>query len=111
MKTTGKPVDVLDVLKKLPAESYVWDVSRAGVSLVRRGVRGHYPREPLPAELAHVKAKGDYKALHEAGRAFVAEMNRRAGVTPAQALAMEIGSMFGWEVPGADPDQHAGREG
>lgn len=104
MKT--KPVDVLAVLKKLPAESYVWDVVRPGVSLVRRGVKGHYPREPLPAELAHIKAKGNYAVLHDAGRAFVAELNTRAGVTPAQAEAMQIGSMFGWEVPGADPDNH-----
>lgn len=102
----SKRVDVLDVLKKLPAESYVWDVVRPGVSLVRRGVKGHYPQEPMPAELRHIKAKGDYAALHEAGRVFVAEMNKRAGVTPEQAEAMQIGSMFGWEVPGADPDMH-----
>ena len=103
---TAAPVDVLDVLAKLPAESYIWDVVRPGVSLIRRGVRGHYPLSTLPAELAHIKAKGDYPKLHEAGRAFVDDMNTRAGVTPAQAQAMQIGSMFGWEVPGADPDRH-----
>jgi hypothetical protein len=26
------------------------------------------------------------------------------GVTPNQRAAMEMGSMFGWESPGADPD-------
>ena len=31
------------------------------------------------------------------------ESNRALGVTDAQRQAMEIGSMFGWEVPGADP--------
>lgn len=105
----AKSVDVLEVLKKLPAESYVWDVSTPGVSLVKRGVRGHYPLS-MPGELAHIKAKGDYKKLHDAGRAFVDEMNKRAGVTPAQALAMQIGSMFGWEVPGANPDMHSKAE-
>ena len=29
--------------------------------------------------------------------------NERLGVTPAQRLAMETGSMHGWDVPGADP--------
>ena len=101
-----KTVDVLEVLKKLPAESYTWDVVRPGVSIIRRGVSGHYPREPLPAELQHIKANGDYTALHEAGRAYVTEMNKRARVTPEQAQAMEMGSMFGWEVPGANPDNY-----
>lgn len=101
-----KQVDVVEVLKKLPIESYIWDVVRPGISVVKRGVSGHYPQEPMPAELRHIKAKGDYAALHKAGRAFVAQMNQRNGVTPQQAEAMEIGSMFGWEIPGADPDNH-----
>ena len=98
--------DVLAVLQKLPPECWAWDVSRPGISLIRRGVMGHYPREPLPPELAHLKAKGDYPKLHDAGRAYVAELNRTQGITHEQELAMEIGSMFGWEVPGADPDNH-----
>ena len=32
--------------------------------------------------------------------------NGRLGVTPAQRRAMEVGSMFGWDVPGADPAQY-----
>ena len=33
-------------------------------------------------------------------------LNERMGVTPAQRLAMEIGSMAGWDVPGADPKNY-----
>ena len=29
--------------------------------------------------------------------------NAANGITAAQVLAMQIGSMFGWDVPGADP--------
>lgn len=36
----------------------------------------------------------------------VAEFNKRLGVTPAQRDAMEVGSMFGWDVPGADPKKY-----
>ncbi len=32
------------------------------------------------------------------------------GITPAQQEAMLVGSMFGWDVPGADPD-HYDKEG
>lgn len=32
--------------------------------------------------------------------------NERLGVTPEQRLAMEIGSMHGWDCPGADPKNY-----
>jgi hypothetical protein len=34
---------------------------------------------------------------------IVAELNAAKGVTPAVALAMLAGSMFGWHVPAAEP--------
>jgi hypothetical protein len=37
-------------------------------------------------------------------RLDVEGFNARHGVTDIQREAMEIGSCFGWEVPGADPD-------
>ena len=37
---------------------------------------------------------------------LVDELNGNLGVTPAQRQAMEIGSMAGWAVPGADPSSY-----
>ena len=34
--------------------------------------------------------------------------NERLGVTPEQRQAMEVGSMSGWDVPGADPANYGG---
>lgn len=36
-----------------------------------------------------------------------ATLNKALGVTYAQAEAMFIGSIFGWDVEGAHPDMHA----
>jgi len=36
----------------------------------------------------------------------VEEFNRKSGVTPAQVEAMLVGSMFGFDAPGADPDNY-----
>jgi hypothetical protein len=36
----------------------------------------------------------------------VLEMNRELGVTRQQMEAMKVGSMFGWDVPGADPKSY-----
>lgn len=34
------------------------------------------------------------------------EMNAHWGNTLEQAMAMEIGALFGWDVPGANPEYH-----
>ena len=34
------------------------------------------------------------------------KFNEVTGVTPAQCEAMVAGSMFGWDVPGANPDNY-----
>jgi hypothetical protein len=51
--------------------------------IIKRGESGYYPAQP--------DSNPD-------------DFNKFYGVTPAQVAAMEIGSMCGWEVPGANPD-------
>lgn len=57
------------------------------VILIKRGESGYYPY-----------FDGTFKGEDEAKR-----LNDEIEVTPAQAEAMFVGSMFGWYVPGADP--------
>ena len=60
---------------------------------IRRGETGYYPSE---------WETGDKERnVEEADR-----LNEKLGVTPAQRMAMEIGSMAGWDVPGADPKNY-----
>jgi hypothetical protein len=69
------------------------------IGLIKRGETGYY--------------QCDYdsdRASNETARAMADHINARLGVTEAQALAMAIGSMCGWDVPGADPDRHAGAD-
>ena len=60
---------------------------------IKRGETGYYPAagSSLDKE-ANIEAADSY--------------NERLGVTPAQRQAMEVGSMFGWDVPGADPTSY-----
>ena len=51
--------------------------------LIKRGETGFYPSDFDPDEF-----------------------NESRGITPAQVAAMEMGSMFGWHVPGAKPEAH-----
>ena len=39
-------------------------------------------------------------------RELVDDLNRKIGITKAQAEAMKAGSMFGWKVPAADPKNY-----
>ena len=52
-------------------------------------------------------AESEYIPIRKQGNPRASnEMNRELGVTPAQAKAMQVGSMFGWNVPGADPKSY-----
>lgn len=66
----------------LPAFAYAEHPATGETIVVKRGKSGYYP--------ANRPGRPD-------------ELNARLGVTPAQAEAMLTGSIFGWDVPGADP--------
>ena len=57
---------------------------------IKRGESGYYPSNWNTPDREHNRQIAD-------------EQNQRLGVTPAQKEAMMCGSMFGWNVPGADP--------
>ena len=60
---------------------------------IRRGESGYYPSEWDTEDKERNVELAD-------------ELNEKLGVTPAQRQAMEIGSMAGWDVPGADPKNY-----
>ena len=60
---------------------------------IKRGESGYYPSK---------WDTGDKERNVE----MADKLNENLGVTPAQRQAMEIGSMAGWEVPGADPKNY-----
>ena len=85
--------DLATTLQKLPEYCYtVQPYDKRWVISIRRG-------EPGYTDLS--KHKTPEEASAEAKRA-----NMALGITPAQVEAMTIGSAFGWDVPGADPDRY-----
>ncbi len=60
---------------------------------IKRGETGYYPSK---------WDTGDKERNVE----LADELNENLGVTPIQRQAMEVGSMAGWDVPGADPAKY-----
>ena len=60
---------------------------------IKRGESGYYPSDWSTDDPAQNRELADYN-------------NNRLGVTQAQRLAMECGSMHGWDVPGANPKNY-----
>ena len=60
---------------------------------IKRGERGYYPSDWETGDPVKNRELADYN-------------NGRLGVTKAQEEAMRMGSMCGWDCPGADPRSH-----
>ena len=75
---------VRELAKKLPESCATVDRVTGGTIIIRFGEAGFHNSPTVDAE----------------------QYNQDRGITPAQVSAMECGSMFGWEVPGADPDKY-----
>ena len=77
----------------LPEKCFSTLMTTGQLICIKRGDTGYYPSE---------WDTGDKERNVE----LADDLNKKLGVTPAQRQAMEIGSMAGWDVPGADPKQY-----
>ena len=80
-------------LKGLPELCFSTLRTTGQLICIKRGESGYYPSD---------WDTGDKERNVE----LADELNGNLGVTPAQRQAMEIGSMAGWAVPGADPGSY-----
>ena len=87
---TFVPVPVPDAASGLPETCYSVLPGTGALICIKRGEAGYYP--------SVWDTGAEWKNREIADR-----NNKRLGVTQAQRLAMEIGSMCGWDAPGADP--------
>lgn len=78
------------VAEGLPELCFTTLPSTGELICIKRGVLGYYPSSWNTDGRARNKELADYN-------------NERLGITVEQRLAMESGSMGGWDVPGADP--------
>ncbi len=74
----------------LPELCFSTLASTGALICIKRGESGYYPSDWDTGDPARNKELADYN-------------NQRLGVTAAQRLAMEAGSMHGWDCPAADP--------
>ena len=84
---------VIPLRPGLPERCYAVLPSGDEIIIVKKGESGYYHTD----KYGHDRAE----AL-----AIVNECNESGGVSKAQAAAMLAGSMFGWEVPAADPKNY-----
>lgn len=84
---------VIPLRNSLPERCYFYIQSENKLGVIEKGESGYI-------ELPII-----FKSSQEA-RGFADINNRKAGVTKAQAAAMQCGSLFGWHTPAADPKNY-----
>lgn len=79
----------------LPEVAYAVHLLDGSAVLIKRGESGFYPldTDKFPQAVAEPEA-------------FVSQMNKQMGVRPSAAEAMKLGSMFSWDMPGANPEAY-----
>lgn len=81
---------------ELPETCYVWLETTNEVGVITRGKSGYFP---TPKDVFTIRPG-------ESGKETVDMLNKELGVTKAQASAMAMGSMFGWDTKAADPKSY-----
>lgn len=84
---------VIPLRSSLPEECYGHLGTCNEVILIKRGESGYYKT-------------GIFKDTPQSAANLANDLNEELGVSKAQAKAMSVGSMFGWEVPAADPKNY-----
>lgn len=74
---------------------YTYLETERTIGIIHRNETGYYKTDL--AECNKIKSA-------EEGKAFVRKLNENLGVSIAEQKAMEFGSMFGWNIPAADPN-------
>ncbi|MGH8156621.1 MAG: hypothetical protein ACREPQ_00745 [Rhodanobacter sp.] len=93
--------------RKLPERAYIENLrklpERAYVDNLDHGQGRRVPQSDAPI-IGVVRGESGFNPVYTPLTAY--ELNASEGVTPAQREAMFYGSVFGFEVPAANPDMY-----
>lgn len=93
------PAQLAANMAVLPELCFGRNTADESLVVIKRGEMGFYPvdaeKYPLPGG--------------ETPEQQVTRMNAKMGVSPAQRRAMELGSVFGFDLPIANPETHVDR--
>lgn len=92
-KLENSGAEIIPLRSSLPKQCYSILAETGEIIILKRGESGYYKTD-IPSASA------------EDSRALVDEYNRKLGVSKAQEYAMKAGSMFGFQVPAADPKNY-----
>ena len=79
-------------LDKLPEYCFSILNMDGSVILIKKGKDGYFKTDIEPC------------VTQEKTEEMIREMNKSLGITRTQQISMEMGSIFGWDCKGADPD-------
>lgn len=93
MLERNKTRDVIPLRASLPEQCYSALLDTGKIVILKKGETGYYPTDiPFGSK--------------EEAREIVDSQNKKLGITKAQEEAMKAGSMFGFQVPAADPKSY-----